>query len=926
VERRPRARADRLAAAMADGAAVDWAAVESSAAGASHADLVRQLRVIAAMRGRHAEVRREPRVFLRGVVTGVYALAVTMAAAKVLVALAALAATLAQSRLLPAATPFAVNLTIFGIGGLWMVGGGGRDRRLQLLGGLYLTIACAFVDPFRPQAAGPAAVFLHLLASSKPEAFMALGVWLFAWAFPQETSDRAARRAAGTFIGAALLVAVVVFAANVMRLQQLWPDPPAHVAAAMSALNRNAPRSLHWPLLFIVAFPAIPFLLVKSRRAETEGRHRVQLFLVALSLGVLPMVAAVIATPFVPALRDPDVRRRLGVMLYLALGSIVPMTAYAVAVDRVMNLQFVIRATLQYALARYAIWAAILLPLTYLALDVFINRGLTFLEYLTARQPSGLLTFSGLGLVVLAFRPQLVGRVDRWFLREPLDAGQALARLERRFRTSDHLRDISGALAEELTRALHVEHVHVLLLAESGGSLVALDGSVPAMPRQSVLLGLLQSTRRELLLDARSAVVPLLPDADQDWLRDTGAELLSPLVGSDGGVLGVVAIGPAVSGLASTPEQAALVTAMSGQTAMQLENRWLRASRGASTRQQTAMAGVGWQDEPATWCSTCATVWPPETQRCRCGAVTKPAVLPLFVNDKFRLQRFLGAGGTGVVYLATDLALDRKVAIKTLPPMRREYAERLRREARAMASVRHPNLATIYGVEEWHDTPLLVVEYLEGGTLFDWLLRGPAPVDEVLDLGIMLADVLDRVHGSGVLHRDIKPSNIGYTADGVPMLLDFGLAAMLDRSRGPGVVVPVMPADPAEIRARFADLGVSSTLTITQQVVGTPLYLSPEAMAGSPPRESFDLWSLALVLYEAIAGRHPLAGRTVADVVHAVQHSPLPDLRDVRPECPAPVAAFFAEALSRVEARRPKTAGDLRTALRALRAGLGQAR
>jgi serine/threonine protein kinase len=172
-----------------------------------------------------------------------------------------------------------------------------------------------------------------------------------------------------------------------------------------------------------------------------------------------------------------------------------------------------------------------------------------------------------------------------------------------------------------------------------------------------------------------------------------------------------------------------------------------------------------------------------------------------------------------------------------------------------------------------------------------------------------------------VLHRDIKPSNIGYTADGVPKLLDFGLAAMLDRSKGPDAAAAVMP-ESAELAARFRDLQASSTLTITHQVVGTPLYLSPDALAGAPPRETFDLWSLHMVLYEAIAGQHPFAGRAVPDVVDAIQHTTVSDIRDVRPECPAAVAAYLNDALSRVAGRRPATAADVRTALRALRARL----
>ncbi len=919
---------DALVAAMADGAAIDWVAAEAAAGDAANADLMRQLRVIAAMRGSRATARVDAASWLRRLVVIAFGVGVTVAAAKVLVALIAVPETLAQ--LSPPSAPvgpFAINVAIFGIGGLVLVFGGARDRRLQLLGGFYLMIAAAFVDPFLRHTAGPAGVAVAALRSLKPEVFLALGVWLFAWAFPREPVTAPGRRVAGAFVVVAFAAAILMFTASIVAEQHLWPDAPAAVVATLTVLDRDAPKSLHWPLLFALALPAIPFLLAKSHFVSVDGRRRVRLFLVALGLGLLPMMSAVIATPFVPAFSDPALRDRVGVWLYLALGSIVPMTAYAVAVDRVMDLQFVIRATLHYALARYAIWAAIGAPLTYLALDVFVNRGLTFLQYLDARQPTGLLALSGFGLVALTFRPHLVGAVDRWFLREPLDSAQAMARLEHRFRGSENLRDISIGLAAELTAVLHAERVSVLLLAEDGESLVALDGSVPPIPRHSVLRDLLQSTRSEVQLDARSVVARLLPEPDQDWLAETGARLLSPLVGSSGALLGVVAVGGTTHALPYTESHVALVTAMCGHAAMQLENRWLRASHADPARRHAPRTGgVGWQDEPAAWCPSCSETWSSDTQRCRCGGATKPAVLPLFVNAKFRLQRFLGAGGTGVVYLATDLALDRKVAIKTLPAMRREYAERLRREARAMASVRHPNLATIYGSEEWHDTPLLIVEYLEGGTLLDWLVRGPVLVEEALDLGIMLADALDRVHGSGVLHRDIKPSNIGYTADGVPKLLDFGLAAMLHRSHGSDMPAAVMPADPAELAARFHSLKASATLTITHQVVGTPLYLSPEALAGSPPQESFDLWSLNLVLYEAIAGRHPLAGRSVPEVVEAIQRQVVADVRDARPECPAPVAAFLNDALSLVPTRRPATAADLRTALRSLRTGLDATR
>jgi serine/threonine protein kinase len=262
------------------------------------------------------------------------------------------------------------------------------------------------------------------------------------------------------------------------------------------------------------------------------------------------------------------------------------------------------------------------------------------------------------------------------------------------------------------------------------------------------------------------------------------------------------------------------------------------------------------------------------------------------------------------------MTLERQVAIKTLLAIRLEHGSRLYREARAMANVMHPNLALIYGAEHWKGTPLLIFEYLDGGTLLESLRSGPLTIEETIDLGTLLADALDRVHASGVLHRDVKPSNIGYTSSGVPKLLDFGLAAILDRSRNSRTPPAVMPTDPGLIEELTWGVHPSTSLTLTQQLIGTPLYLSPEALAGYDPEPSFDLWSLSIVLYEAFAGRHPLAGDTVVEVVKRIHQGAIPDVRHFRPDCPDAFAAFLNDALSPVTARRPSTAGDLRTRLR----------
>lgn len=909
-----RAAVESLAGALADGSTVDWAAVGQGAG--TQADVIRQLRAVAGLRvGQEAST--DGHTWVRRVVAAGYATAVALAAVKTIAAIALVPVALARPTDRPVGL-FAFNLLVFGLGGLLMIGGGARDRRLQILGGLYVVIASAFVTPFYQAASGAFGLLTGVLAWGTTESFFAAGVCLFAWAFPNEPRQCSVRWAAGALMIAALALGWGLLALGVVGAQPGLVHEFSSLFPVLHSFNRERPSSAYWPLLVVTSLAAIVVGAIKLRHDSDAGRARALRFSTALALGLLPLIVAVAATPFSPALRDPARRQVADLFVYLGLASIVPTTAYAVAVRRVMTLELVVRATLQYALARYAIWAAIVAPVTYLAVDVFLNRALTFMQYVETRHPGMLLGASSAGLVALTFRPNLLRAVDRWFLREPLDSVGALARVEQHLRTRDTLRDVASGLAAHFATAVHAAHAEVRLLAADSATLIAPDGDGPAIRRDAVLVSLLHSTGQPLQLDLRAGVARLLPDEEQDWLRETGARVVAPLLGASGALLGLVVLGDSSNGLPYTPAHASLIASMCGLAALQVENRTLRQGRPSADRVEAGR--IDWHDEPAAWCPVCSALTNPETRRCRCGGTTRPSALPLFVLAKFRLHRQLGAGGAGVVYLATDLALDRQVAIKTLPAVRREFSARLRREARAMAAVRHPNLATIYGVEEWRETPLLVVEYLDGGTLLDVLAERPLRVDEALDLGITLADVLDRVHGSGVLHRDIKPSNIGFTREGVPKLLDFGLAAMLDRSAAPED--GPSRRDLIDLALRDQDLAASSTLTVTNQIVGTPLYLSPEALEGATPQEAVDLWGLAMVLYEAIAGRHPFGGRRVADVVEAIRHQAVPDIRAVRPDCPAEVAAFLAAGLAVDPARRPQSAADLRTTLRALRARL----
>jgi hypothetical protein len=910
-----------LADAVADGLSIDSTS-RRPVLDATDADLVRSFRIIASIgEARRAVLASEHERGSRALLllsTSVAAIAFGK------LSLAMISAIAGWSRVPPGQLhwAFGLNLVIFGTSGLVLVLGGTRDRRVQALGVLFLIIASAFADPLLPaRATNTWTAIASWARNVYADAFLSFALWLFVWLFPTEPRQPRARRVGRTLLVISGCLGIALCAANASLALPLWGTPSTSgIEGAMRLLDRTASTLLYWPMLFAVAAPAIPFLLWKFRAATVENRNRITWFVASLVFGFSPILFAVIVTPLIPQLKSEVWQARIGLVLYATLASIVPSTAYAVAVTHVLDLHLVIRRTIQYGLARSSVWCAILGPLVFVAYDINENRQLTVEQYLSGGRPVVPLALSCVSFLILTFRHQVLKSLDRWFKRDAADHTESLARLERGLRAARTIRDISNVLKRELGHAVHPASVAVLLVDEQRGQLASLDSTVPPLGRGSALLDLLRSVRTEVQLSYRAdgAVASLLPASDRTWLAETGFGLFYPLVGSTGTLLGVVGIGEGKNGLPYTERDNMLIAAMSGQTALKLENSRLK-EQSIGPAAAGDQAAVDWDNEPATRCPECALMWTPTTTRCSCGSTTVEAALPLVVRGKFRVDRFIGSGGTGVVYHAVDMALDRQVAIKTLPAIRLEHASRLHREARAMANVLHPNLALIYGAEQWKGTPILIFEYLEGGTLSDSLLRGPLMLEEVLDLGTLLADALDRVHASGVLHRDIKPSNIGYTSDGVPKLLDFGLAAILDRSRDRSTPPAVLPTDPGLIAELTWGVHPTTSLTLTQQLVGTPLYLSPEALSGREPEASFDLWSLNLVLYEAFAGRHPFANETILEVVTRIQRGTIPDIRSFRPDCPSTFAAFLSDALSPAAERRPATASELRMRLRWLR-------
>jgi eukaryotic-like serine/threonine-protein kinase len=265
----------------------------------------------------------------------------------------------------------------------------------------------------------------------------------------------------------------------------------------------------------------------------------------------------------------------------------------------------------------------------------------------------------------------------------------------------------------------------------------------------------------------------------------------------------------------------------------------------------------------------------------------------------------LGAGGMGEVFRARDTRLDREVALKVLPAGTADdpsASARFDREARAIASLNHPNICALYDVGHEQGRTYLVMELLEGETLHQRLARGPIDSRMLLDLSTALADGLDAAHARGFVHRDLKPANIFLTRHGQAKILDFGLAKTIDAPQG-------------EAETRVAD----NPLTSPGSAVGTVAYMSPEQLRGEMVDARSDLFSLGVVFYEMATGRRAFSGSTTAVVSAAILHDEPPAPHTVNAALPPKFEDVILKAIEKDRDLRYQTATELRTDLRRLK-------
>ncbi|MBL8139115.1 MAG: protein kinase [Acidobacteria bacterium] len=619
------------------------------------------------------------------------------------------------------------------------------DERARVFGAVLILCASPWPRNVLDSATGPIAAAAQLAGAVRPDSFLPVAVWRFARHYPSPLQTPSLATRLGALLAFATSTALGVGT-------MVWGFEPA----------------LFWPPIMAMSSAGLLALASRFRRRSPNDDRRGQILALGFTAAALPIAIHTLLDAFVPQFRratDPGTPAfavsAITVVGGLALSPLV--TAYAVLVHQALTLRLVLKAATRRWIGRTALAATWLVPL-----------GLTVAVALWLRGDNVSSLFGGWRLGALTV-VAVTWSAATWARRgletnlgldlrlHTLEHSQQLLAIAKAAQQAVDADQLDEIVSNQIAGLLEVEHA-TLIVCSRDGVLVAPSGAL--RPLRSAAVDRILDAHADAFDLGDARVAASLSAADVAWLVDGNVLGLLPLRSeTSDGLLGAIAIGPRSNGAPFSVVQETL-----GRAAAQV----IEAAAHRIGKRQPESPHVEPSDAGAA-CVRCGSVMDAGASSCACGGELEPSP-PSIVARQYRLIRRLGRGSYGVAYEALDLELERTVVIKASAAVDLATAARIRREARHMAQLRHPAVATVFGLEFWNGRPLLVMEFLTKGTLASRAAALTASDWEAM--AVTLAEGLGHAHECGIAHGDIASRNVGFDEVGQAKLLDFGLAAV----------------------------------------------------------------------------------------------------------------------------------------------------
>ncbi len=772
-------------------------------------------------------------------------------------------------------TSLFVYLTI----GLYLYFNSANDSRLLFLGTALVLTGIDFAMPQLDVLKDSDLRFLMVPTGALLPYFL----WSFFLAFPKPDGTQTIQR---YWRFSLLVLGMILVLAN---LQLIYvEDATSSTTSMIRSLDhrRSLGNNIYDGLVYGLALATIPVFLWRTFHSSSDEKDRAKFFInVMTATIVLPCVFILytavdgkLGLPEIPPSLFDNIRTSLNLLLLLNPIAV----AYAVVVDEILPTRYLVRQSLRYLIGKYTIILIGLTPVIMLVENLYIERNRTIANLTGDLEFIFLLLLAIVGIYAIRTRETISVVLEKKFFRDRYNLDEGLSRIVSLGEKSSNPEDLAFRSLQLLDQ---------IIMPSTGGFffLRSADGNFENPENGETIDG-----KETFLEDFVHYDNPIFHRDDNleasigDWAASHHYEVLMPIHSVEGTLIAFLGLKEKRSqdhynetdrkllvGLTKTIELTLGSTRMSQHAGNQLSR------------------GIPAPIEPATGmlrlCNKCQLTHPATTLVC-CDQETVLGTVPYTLNNRFRIERLLGHGNSGDVFEAYDLDLRRQVAVKMLIKTSIEEARIFRRESIAVAALSNHNLAAIYDAQIWDGLPILIFELMEQGSLDKKLQKGPLGIDDLLRLANAISQGLDYLHQRNFLHRDIKPANIGYSVNGEAKLLDFGLAKISTSGKIP----------PGE-------LVQTETMNMTLSkagCVGTPLYWSPEVLAGKKPTPATDVWAMCVVLYEALTGTHPFERPTWFESSRAIASG---TFESIQVNCPAALAELIEGGLQISQQQRTST-------------------